>query len=392
MIQILDKSKCSGCSSCMNICPVSAIEMFEDEEGFIYPRVDVTRCIDCGCCDKVCPFNDEYHKCPKENRSFQSFYYAAQLKKKAELKEVSSGGAFWGFAQAVLMHNGVIYGAVQKNVDEIYHIRAERIEDAKEIRRSKYLPSKINRCFQQVKNDLRNGKMVLFSGTGCQIAGLNGYLGKTYKLLYTCEVVCHGIPSLQAWRSYKLEHERMVHKSITDIVFRDKTAGWSKNQYKVSYSDGTVEYKRSTIHTFHSGYLQGLFYRPSCGQCPFALTPRVADITLADYWQYKGRFHSKESDLGVSLISINNDRGLEILKDALKFMEVESTSKEKAFNSCKHLNCHPIENPQRQAFIDLMLGKGYHVAAKRFIKRDSPKIKKVLTKLYHKINKYANNV
>ena len=46
--------KCSGCSACYNICPVNAIKMEEDIEGFKYPVIDKTLCTNCGLCEKVC--------------------------------------------------------------------------------------------------------------------------------------------------------------------------------------------------------------------------------------------------------------------------------------------------------------------------------------------------
>lgn len=52
MIKIVDKSKCSGCHSCYNICPKKCIIMKEDQEGFWYPEVDVNQCINCGLCEK----------------------------------------------------------------------------------------------------------------------------------------------------------------------------------------------------------------------------------------------------------------------------------------------------------------------------------------------------
>lgn len=385
MIHVIDRCRCSGCGSCMNICPVKAIEMREDAEGFIYPEVNTEKCIGCGRCDKVCPYNDAFHNCPEVNRSFEQVYLAGQLVKKSDLAEVSSGGAFWAFTQAVLDMGGVVYGAVQKDVDNVFHIRADNIEEAKKIRRSKYLPSRIGECYRLVKEDLQKGKTVLFGGTGCQIAGLNGYLGKEYPSLFTCDVVCHGVPSLKAWRSYREEHESKKNKKIAGLVFRDKTAGWSKNQYKITYSDGSVSYERSTEQTFHAGYLQGLFYRPSCGQCPFASEPRVSDVTLADYWQYKGKFHDGSADIGVSLIVVNNPKGRALVDNATKYIDIEPTTREQAHNSCKHLDEHPTENPDRQAFIDMMLVKGFHATADQYVHYA---VKQGLAKrIYHRFKK-----
>ena len=51
-----DKQNCCGCSACYAICPVGAIEMQEDEEGFLYPKVNHEKCIECHKCIKVCGF------------------------------------------------------------------------------------------------------------------------------------------------------------------------------------------------------------------------------------------------------------------------------------------------------------------------------------------------
>ena len=49
---------CCGCAACMNICRQSAIEMWEDSEGFLYPHVNADLCIKCYMCESVCAFKD----------------------------------------------------------------------------------------------------------------------------------------------------------------------------------------------------------------------------------------------------------------------------------------------------------------------------------------------
>ena len=55
MIEIKNKAECCGCYACFQICPVDAIKMIPDAEGFSYPKVDIQRCINCGKCEKICP-------------------------------------------------------------------------------------------------------------------------------------------------------------------------------------------------------------------------------------------------------------------------------------------------------------------------------------------------
>ena len=48
------KENCCGCSACIAICPVGAIKMVMDNEGFYYPEIDSKKCIKCYSCLKVC--------------------------------------------------------------------------------------------------------------------------------------------------------------------------------------------------------------------------------------------------------------------------------------------------------------------------------------------------
>ena len=365
--------------ACSNSCSFEAISFPFDEEGFWYPKVDTEKCRNCGKCERVCPFNDEMHGVPAANRSAEPRFFAAQLKERAELFEVSSGGAFQAIARSVIRDQGIVYGAAQKDVDHIFHIRAENLEELKLTKRSKYLQSDIGDCYRRALRDLKNGKTVLFSGTGCQIAGLNCFLDKEYQNLYTCEVVCHGVPSRKVWEQYRKEKEAQTGKKLTDLVFRDKSLGWKKNQYKITYEDRSVEYERITTQLFHAGYLQGLFYRPSCGACPFASMPRAADLTLADYWRYQGRM--AEEDVGVSLVSANNPHGLTLLEKARDLLNIESTSAKDALNSCRHMDDHPTENPDRNAFIQETLSAGFHHAAKKYYQNTNSLPSRIKNKL-----------
>ena len=59
MIAITNKADCCGCTACKNICPKDAIEMLEDSEGFLYPKINQEKCVNCGLCKKTCPVNSE---------------------------------------------------------------------------------------------------------------------------------------------------------------------------------------------------------------------------------------------------------------------------------------------------------------------------------------------
>ena len=382
-ISLATLEQCTGCAACKSICPTHSIDLREDADGFRHPYIDATTCIGCHKCEKTCPIITPRVASNKETTKV----YATQLRKKEDLLEVSSGGAFWALAKAVLDNEGVVYGARQIDVDRVQHVRADSIEGAQLLRRSKYLPSVIDGIYENVKEDLQKGLQVLFSGTGCQIAGLLGYLHKDYENLITIDVVCHGIPSMKVWMAYKREKEEREKRKLVEVVFRSKTKGWKQNHYKMTFDDGSIEYCPSVQHPFHKGYLRGLFSRRSCAACPFATLERVSDITLADYWQYDGSLFNPTN--GVSLVCVHSAKGDSVLHVASKYMEYEPTALDKAIASCRHLTHTPLQHPNRDAFFASLDKCGYMIASTKcmedkksmitgFMKKITKGIKKIM--------------
>lgn len=57
---LLDRAKCTGCTTCLKHCPTEAIRI---KEG--HAVINDTRCIDCGECIRVCPHNAKKAVCDK---------------------------------------------------------------------------------------------------------------------------------------------------------------------------------------------------------------------------------------------------------------------------------------------------------------------------------------
>ena len=371
------KDKCTGCGACAAVCPVSCINMELDEEGFLYPVSDNSKCINCGLCRKTCHMKQDLKT--EEKTTF----FAAYLKEKEQLEQVSSGGVSWAFMETIINDGGVVYGATQKKVGIIEHERATTLKDAEAFKRSKYLQSKTTDVFPLVKKDLNDGTLVLFTGTACQIAALKTFLHKDYDNLYTCDVVCHGVPSIYVFNKYIKEEEEKEKSDVVWLNCRNKSKGWQYNQYELTFANGKIKRELSTKNRFHAGYLSGLFYRPSCGSCKYSCLPRTADLTLADYWKYEGALSNDNSGLGISLVVCSTKHGEKLLKDSKPLLNIEKTSRELAIHSCRHLDNQPIVNPLREQFFETIRRESYQNAYKIFIEKPfSKRIKRKIINIF----------
>lgn len=152
MIEILDYSKCCGCTACANICAHHAITMVPDALGFVYPKVDKSKCVDCGLCEKVCSFHVGYNV--KDNLQYP-IAIGARHKDISEIEKSRSGATFVAVSDYILENGGIVYGVGYKEHFRICHKRATTKEQRDEFRGSKYVQSDLKGIFPQIKQDLK---------------------------------------------------------------------------------------------------------------------------------------------------------------------------------------------------------------------------------------------
>ena len=324
MIEIIDKHNCCGCSACVQTCPKQCIAFSEDEQGFRYPFVDKDNCIDCHLCEKVCPFlNQNEKKKPLE------VYAAINPDEDVRMKS-SSGGIFTMIAEAVIAEGGVVFGA-QFNMNwGVVHNYTETIEGLDTLRGSKYVQSIIGESYNQAKRFLNEGRKVLFSGTQCQIAGLNHFLGKEYDNLLTVDVICHGVPSPMVWRDYL---SNRTPNTITSISMKDKHKSW--RNYNITFVfQNFVESKRTSKDAYMLAFIKNLSLRPSCFNCPAKNGKSNSDITLGDFWGIEHVLPEMDDDKGTSIVCANTAKGIKILKGLSAIMRMVDYEKSVPYNTC----------------------------------------------------------
>ena len=360
MINITDNGQCCGCTACANVCAHGAITMEPDALGFLYPKVDESKCVDCGLCDKVCAFNDNYDK--SLNLPTPSVY-GARHKDIDEVMKSRSGAAFVAISDYILERGGVVYGVGYKEHFHVAHKRATTKEERDEFRGSKYVQSDLTGIFKQVKEDLKNGLTVLFSGTGCQCAGLNAYIGKKLREnLILVDIVCHSVPGPHLWRDYLNWLEQKHCSSIVSFNFRNKTMyGWKAQVETFSMNNGEEHSSKLFTKLFQSC----LIMRPSCSKCHFCNTTRPSDITLADFWDRGNNFPDVNKDnKGESLLLINTEKGREIfdaVKDKLNFFP---TTSDKVMQT--HLREPSKIHPRSKQFVEYYEKYGFERTLKYF--------------------------
>ena len=316
-----EKNMCSGCGACKDICPFGAIDMELDKEGFYYPRINQDKCINCGLCARSCPFNRKSINRDKEPKRI----VGVKVKNLDERKTSRSGGIFTAMANYCLSQNGIIYGCVLDKELKVYHTSAESKEEANRFKGSKYVKSDLKDTYNRIKADLEAGKKVLFSGTGCEVAGLLATLKNVdTSNLYTCDIICHGVPSPMIYREFIDFMEKEHNSKITHIDFRDKSNGSSSHLETL-----TCVTKKMTTNYYTELFYSHYILRPSCYNCQFSNMDRIGDITIADFWGIKEENESFYDEDGVSLALINAEKGEELFSniiDDIDFIDVNTKS------------------------------------------------------------------
>lgn len=324
MIKLSRKEDCCGCGACEQVCSHRCINLVPDNEGFWYPRVDTGKCTDCGLCENVCPvINQDKERVPLN-------VYAAINKNESVRAKSASGGIFTIIAEEVLRQGGVVFGVRFDDGYNVVFSHTESVDGLEAFRRSKYVQAWVGRAYAEARDFLREGRLVLFTGTPCQIAGLRHFLRKDYENLLLVDLLCEGVPSPKVWRKYLNEEiARMREKNtvlphpipekdvfIEDVSFRNKSLGWKKFSFALTLSTTNGSGKNSVLPPYvnrNSAYMQAMFryldLRPICYECPFKSCRSGSDITIADYWGINELHPEMDDDKGTSMVYLNSDKG-----------------------------------------------------------------------------------
>ena len=358
--------------------------MNPDSEGFLRPIIDSQSCVNCGQCASVCPV---LH--PADLPDSLTGCYAAYNTDETEREKASSGGIFLLLAHWVLHHGGVVFGAAFNEDFSVSHRYAETEEAVYAFCGSKYVQSRIGNSYREVRQFLREGRYVLFTGTPCQVLGLYHYLGVSHEKLLTADIICHGVPSPDVWERYVKERAAKDNGGILpkNVRFRAKETGWSSYSMQFQYTD-TCYSRCNAEDTYMHGFLKNLYLRPSCHNCIAKGIGRVSDFTLADFWGVQQIRPDMYDNRGTSLVFLHTEKAENLWTQMTEKMKTASVSADIAvkYNSAAMV---PVEShPMRDVFFSQFRDKSLETLVWELV----PKPEEIKLSLYFRIRRKLGRI
>lgn len=362
--------KCTGCGACVSACPIGVVGMKPDEEGFLHPYINENSCVDCGKCIRVCPVQNSQ---PESRKEHMPLCYAAWSKDEEVRRNSTSGGVFSQLAYQGIRRGGVVAGARYREDSLVEHGIADTMEGVNAFRQSKYVQSDMQGIYKQVEKELASGRLVLFSGTPCQCAGMRSYLGREYENLLLCDFICLGVNSPLVYLTYLKELENDYQSRAEQIWFKNKTFGWNRFSTKIIFENGNEYIADRDTDLYMQGYIkanQSLYMRQSCYDCQFRGIVRPVDFTLGDFWGIERYMENVESQSGVSAVlihSLKGERFFEQCKEGLYYDRREAS---------EVLPCNPrlVENikksEKRESFFRAMEEVGFAGAMQKILEEE----------------------
>ena len=372
---------CVGCGLCVMECPKHAISMHSNEEGFLYPEIDEQICDGCDICNLVCKGYKE--QCHQKNKAPK--VKACQTLDERWLIESTAGGFFPTLAQWVIEQNGVVFGtAYNANMIPVV-CKAESIEEVCRFNGSKYVQSDLSLALPEVKTKKKKGRIVLFSGTPCQVAAVKtlckGFVGKS---LLTMDVVCYGVPSPGLFRAFLDTIEKKSQAKIVDYRFRDKHKnGWSHTTVitMVDANGKTMQYEEEDYSRipYYKMFGSRNCFRKECYSCQYNTIERVSDFTTGNFWNIEKMTDVFDTKNGVSMLLLNTDLAQSVFERIANRFQIIDMTREQAIQANDAL-VHTCKYPSdRDSIYRCFARQGFNSMFQKYYV-DTP-IKKALRKV-----------
>lgn len=368
MIDMLDDIRCTGCEACYNVCPVDAIQMIENQEGFFHPRINKETCIHCNLCEKSCPLLD--HKDGEQKKAAPDVY-AAYSREDYVRFHSTSGGIFSELAVEIINQGGYVAGSMYQNDFSAAHFITGQEEQLELLRRSKYQQSRIYDIYKKIRKLLKGNETVLFSGTPCQVAGLKHFLGNDFQNLYTSDFICRGVNSPMVFKAYVKMLEHHAGSKLQQIWMKYKKNGWHSLGTYAAFENGREYYRNGMEDSFvRMTVLYNNCIRRSCFHCEFKENNSCADITLGDFWGLEG--DDMDDNQGTSAVIVRTDKGKQLFSQIVNNIHYKEYTLNQLCqgNPCYENSLEKKSLETRNQFFTILQKSGYEKAY-QFIREEN---------------------
>lgn len=341
---VVDAGLCTGCGTCVGICPIDAVEMNIDRRKGIYlPQADKAKCTGCGLCFEACPGHSVDFKSlnreifGKEPDDILIGNYLRCYTGHATDYNIRYNSASGGLVTALLifaLEEGLIGGALVTRMSEenplepqpfIARTRGEIIAASK----SKYCPVPANIALKEI---LQNEGKFAVVGLPCHIHGIRKAesLNKKLKekIVLHIGIFCGHTPTFLA-TDFVLQKFKVDKNNIKVLDYRGQ--GWFGGMsIKLKGSNNrSIPY----FNYWDKGF--GLYFYPRrCSLCIDG-TAELADISFGDAWLPQ----FKKDKIGTSILISRTRLAKEILqnKNLPTRIKINQVAPQKIFQSQKSM-------------------------------------------------------
>lgn len=309
---------CVGCGACSGSCPIDALKIEKNEDGFLR-AVKQDNCIECRLCLNFCLSRTDIKNSLKRN--IVPHTYVAWSKEKIKNNIGNSGGLFFAFGKEWIENGGVVAAtAYEENFVPRFRC-AKTIEDLKKQAWSKFVQSETGDIFNEVKYYVNAQISVLFVGAPCQVKGLYTYLGGDNKYLLTVQFPCIGMPPQWFYQEYLKDFTGCSLSQLNTIygeVLADKS---EKRKMICTAKDGTVKSELADKSLFVRAWNSFFIVDDVCCRCCDNIAPVCADLTWGNFWYLgvleKFDIPSEQYENGFSMLLVNSIKGENAVKKML---------------------------------------------------------------------------
>ncbi|MEE3325312.1 MAG: Coenzyme F420 hydrogenase/dehydrogenase, beta subunit C-terminal domain [Methanosphaera sp.] len=301
-------------------------------------------------------------------KTFSGYYKDSNL-----LKRSASGGAASILSETIIKNGGVVFGTdFSSDFQDAVYLCIDNIGDLERIKGSKYISTskrmvyngEDRNVYDVVFEKIKERRLVLFVGLGCDIGGLYQYLKKhtvDVSNLFTVDLICHDPALKEIHRQYISNLQKKYGSPIVRYSMKYKTKNWISPHLYAEFENGKI-FDRPFYDTDFGMMFR--YYSPlGCYKCKFKGSDHCSDITIGDHWGLS-KFNSKYNVMGMSIFFVRTEKGMNLVSKINEndFYISDFDTHEALINNPMYYMCR--EKPfDYNNFVYVIEQKGLHVAA-----------------------------